>query len=97
MEAPRKTLSIREYRKLKAEEALNKNEPLLKSEEEILQGNPLPSNTFTEGEEDPSLQSTMKKVTLSHFFLSHLPRRTSQLWMILQRKEQRMILLRKYH
>lgn len=56
METTRKTLSIHEYRKLKAEEAVNKQQPLLKSEEEALKGNPLPSSTPKEEEEDPSLQ-----------------------------------------
>ena len=55
METTRKTLSIHEYRKLKAEEAVNKKQPLLKSEEEALRGNPQ-SETIKEEEEDPSLQ-----------------------------------------
>ena len=55
METTRKTLSIHEYRKLKAEEAVNKKQPLLKSEEEALRGNPH-SKTVKEEEGDPSLQ-----------------------------------------
>jgi hypothetical protein len=53
MSPTRKTLSIHEYRKLKAEEG---QQPLLSTEKEALSGYPSHSNTFTEEEEGPSLQ-----------------------------------------
>ena len=56
METQRKSPSIHEYRKLKAEEAVENQQHLLHLEKEALKGIPSHSNTLTEEEEDPSLQ-----------------------------------------